>query len=243
MFVKNRLGMTESVETLLMQEQRLNQISNNLANVDTAGYKKDNVTFWEMLYTASDNRQRVGKGVKNLTDYAQGVMDMTANPLDIAISGNGYFKIQTPSGVRYSRAGNFQLNSRGQLSTGDGNLVLGDGGPIALTNSNFEVSPDGRIVANGATVGKLAIVNFTDPRGLIKEGANLFRPKNNSVQEDAAGDYTVKQGFLEKSNVNSVVEMTEMIDLHRAYESQQKVITTIDEIDDQSIRRVGKLTA
>lgn len=242
MFIKNRLGMVESVEAMLAQTQRLNQVTNNLANVDTTGYKKDNVTFWEMLYTASDNRQRVGKALRVISDHQQGTNEMTGNPLDLAINGKGFFKIQTPQGVRYTRGGNFQLNNQGQITTPNGQLLLGQGGPIVVDGTEVVVARDGSVIVDGENVNQLTVVTFTDTNNLEKEGANLFRLKDENVQEEIAQNIDIQQGFLEGSNVTVVTEMAEMIDLHRAYESQQRVIRTIDDIDDQAIRRVGKLT-
>ena len=116
MFVHNRLGLLESVETLINQEQRLNQVANNLANVDTPGFKKETVTFDEMLYQANQYRQRVGKGLRINTVHQQGVVQKTDAPFDLAISGDGFFRIQTPAGERLTRAGNFQRNNEGVLS-------------------------------------------------------------------------------------------------------------------------------
>ena len=242
MFIQNRLGMTEGTETMLAHERRMDQIANNLANVDTAGYKKEGVTFWEMMFTAADRRPRVGKALKLLTDQQQGSAKQTGNTLDFAINGDGFFKIQTPAGVRYSRNGNFTLNSQGQLSTFDGNLVMGDGGPITLTDQNIQVGRDGQISANGVPISRLELVSFPDLKGLEKEGANLFRPKAGTAQEQPVGTPNIQQGYLEGTNVNVVSEMTEMIDLQRAYQSQQKAIQTTDDIDQQSTSRVGKLT-
>lgn len=241
MFIQNKLGLLESLETLLAHEQRLSQVTNNLANVDTAGYKKDGVTFWEMLYEASHNRQRVGKGLKILTSQDQGVVQETNNPFDLAISGKGFFKVQTPEGIRYTRAGNFHLNPQNQLANGDGHLVLGDGGPISILGSTFTVTDDGRLFSDGEPINSVSVVSFEDPSVLEKEGNSLYRPKDGTVQEQIPEGYQVKQGFLEKSNVNTITEMTEMIDLYRAFESQQKMIRTIDDIDDQAVRRVGSL--
>lgn len=243
MFIQNRLGMIEGTETMLAQEHRLNQISNNLANVDTAGYKKEDITFWEMMFKAADQRPRVGKALKVLTDQQQGSAKQTDSPLDFAINGEGFFKVQTPAGVRYTRNGNFTLNSQGQLSTSEGFLVLGDGGPVTLTDQNVAVGRDGLITANGATINRLGLVSFADLQGLEKEGNNLFRLKEGvAAQEQAVAAPSIQQGFVEGANVNIVSEMTEMIDLQRAYQSQQKAIQTTDDIDQQSTSRVGKLT-
>jgi len=240
-FIKNRLGVTEATETMVAQEQRLNQIANNLANVNTDGYKKDDLTFWEMMFKAADNRPRVGKGIKSIIDQSQGAVRKTDNPLDFAINGRGFFKIQTPQGIRYTRDGNFTLNSGGQLSTADGNLVIGNGGPVSLDSEHIEVGRDGTISSGGQVIDRLAIVNFTDPGGLLKEGNSLFKlkPGNQAFQ---AAKVDVKQGYVEASNVSVVRGMTEMIDLQRSYQAQQKMIQTLDDLDHQAISRVGNLT-
>ncbi len=242
MFIQNRLGMIEGTETMLAHEHRMDQIANNLANVDTAGYKKEDITFWEMMFKTADHRPRVGKALKILTNHQQGSAKQTDNPLDFAINGDGFFRIQTPAGVRYTRNGNFTLNSQGQLSTFDGNLVIGDGGPIALADQNIQVGRDGQITANGTPINRLGVVTFPDLTGLEKEGANLFRTKEGVAQEQPVAVPNIQQGYLEGANVNIVAEMTEMIDLQRAYQSQQRAIQTTDDIDQQSTTRVGRLT-
>jgi len=244
MFIHNKLGLLESVETLLNQEQRLNQVSNNLANVDTPGFKKESVTFDEMLYRVNRSRQRVGKGLHINTVHQQGVVQKTDAPLDLAISGEGFFRVQTPAGVRYTRAGNFQRNNEDLLVTANGYPVLGDAGPITLTGegltgSKVDVAPDGRVSIDGAQVNRLTVVT-ADPQALKKEGENLFRLADGGVEE-AAPNFRLLQGHLEKSNVNTVTEMTEMIDLFRAYEGQQKMIQAVDDLDDLAVRKVGSL--
>lgn len=241
MFIHNRLGMVESVETLLAQQQRLNQVSNNLANADTAGYKKESVTFDEMLYNVTRDRQRVGKALNILTSHQQGVVQMTGNALDLAIAGPGFFKIDTPQGTRYTRAGNFELSADGQLKMPNGGLVVGDGGPIAVAGDDVVIDRAGRVQVDGQVVNQLSVVTFADLRDLEKEGENLFRAKNETAQEQAVANAEVKQGFIEKSNVNTVEEMSELIDLHRAYEGQQKMISAINDIDNLAVRRVGSL--
>ncbi len=247
MYIQNRLGLIESTETMLAQTQRLNQITNNLANVDTPGYKKEDITFWEMLYTNNQDRQRVGKALKILTNHQEGSVKDTGNQLDFAISGNGFFKLQTPDGIRYSRAGNFLLNDEGQLINPDGYLVLGDGGPIVI-NSNIDgnevsVATDGSLTVDGENAGRFDIAAFENLADLEKQGTNLFRVKNEGAEEQPAENITVRQGFLETSNVSVISEMTGMIDLERAYEMQQKVIRSFTEIDSKAISTVGKLAS
>lgn len=241
MNILNRLGMIESVETLLAQERRMSQVANNLANVDTAGYKKEKITFWEMLYSSSYG-PRVGKALKPLVDQGQGPTKGTGNPLHVAINGDGFFRIQTPRGIRYTRDGNFHRNVEGQLTTANGDLVLGQGGTIAANGERIDFSKDGTVFVNGQQLDRLAIVSFEDLAVLEKEGQNLFKVKNDEGLEQAAEAYTIQQGFLEASNVNTVSEMAEMMDLVRNFEAQQKVIQALDDLDDQAVTRVGKLT-
>lgn len=241
MHIHNRLGMIEGVETMLAQERRLDQVANNLANVDTAGYKKDSVTFWEMLYQANAERQRVGKALNVRTDHQQGHVDPTGNPLDLAINGEGFFRLQTDQGIRYTRAGSFELDALGQLRTPEGGLLLGEGGPIVVDNENFAVERDGRVMVDGVQVNQLEVVGVNDLTNLVKEGRNHFRLAEGGAEAALeAMDFQVRQGFLEKSNVNSMEEMTIMIDLQRSYEAQQKMVQAVDDMDDQAISRVGR---
>ena len=236
------LGLRESIETLLGQEQKLNQVANNLANVDTAGYKKEVVAFQEALITARNGMQRIGKNIFVATDQGQAATELTGNPLDVAITGDGFFKIQTAQGIRYTRAGSFQTNSLGQLVTPDGDLVMGRDGVVIINGKQVTIGPEGIVSVDGRQAGSLAIVTFPDKAGLTKEGKNHFRIRDNLTQEVPAAKFTLQQGFIEKSNVNSINEMTAMTELLRVYETQQKVIRTIDDIDNQAVTRVGKLT-
>ncbi len=242
MYIHNRLGLLESTESMLGQTQRLNQITNNLANVDTAGYKKEDITFWEMLYKTDHQRSRVGKAIHDVTDMQPGAIDETGNALDLAIGGNGFFKVQTPGGVRYTRAGQFLANNEGQLITPNGHLVLGDGGPILVNGKDISVAQDGNINVDGELRGTLAIVTFANMADLTKQGQNLFALTGES-QEEVAQEFSIKQGYLEKSNVNTMKELTAMIDVNRAYETQQRIVRTIDDLDDKAISKVGRLNS
>ncbi|MBU0908313.1 MAG: flagellar basal-body rod protein FlgF, partial [Proteobacteria bacterium] len=134
-------------------------------------------------------------------------------------------------------------NSEGQLVNPDGHLVLGDGGPIVINGNEGSVATDGSLMVDGVNTGRFDIATFANLTDIEKEGTNLFRLKTPGAQEQAATDFTVRQGFIESSNVSLVSEMTSMVDLHRAYETQQKVIRTFDEMDDKAIGTVGKLTS
>lgn len=239
MFIHNRLGLLEGVETLINQEQRLNQVANNLANVDTPGFKKETVTFDEMLYQANRTRQRVGKALRINTIHQQGIVQKTDAPLDLAISGDGFFKVETPAGVRYTRAGNFQRNNEGLLVTANGYPVLGEGGPVTITGNRVDIARDGTLFIDGVKTNRLTVVT-ADPAALKKEGENLFRLVDGAAEGEPQ-NFQLLQGHLEKSNVNTVTEMTEMIDLYRAYEGQQKMIRAVDDLDDLAVRKVGSL--
>jgi flagellar basal-body rod protein FlgG len=242
MHIQNRLGLIESTETMLAQTRRLDQITNNLANVDTAGYKKEDITFWEMLYRTDHYDARVGKAIHNTTDMESGVIKETGNTLDFAIGGQGFFKIQTPEGVRYTRAGQFLTNNEGQLITPKGDLVLGDGGPLLVSGDSISVADDGSITVDGQQAGVLAVVTFANLADLEKQGDNLFT-LNDQGQEEQAENFSVKQGYLEKSNVSTMKELTAMIDLNRAYETQQRMVRSLDDLDDKAINRVGRLNS
>ncbi|MFO7760279.1 MAG: flagellar basal-body rod protein FlgF [Desulfobia sp.] len=241
MDIQNRLGLIECTETMLAHSQRLNQTSNNLANVNTDGYKKEKVTFWEMLYKTSGDRPRVGKALKQVTDHEQGAIKQTGNQLDFAINGEGFFKVMTKNGPGYTRAGHFLVNNQGQLVTPNADLVLGEGGPINIRGRNISVAEDGTISENGVVVNRLVLVNFDNLNSLEKYGKNLFRPAGEDSNEIPVNNPSVKQGYLEASNVNTVNEMTDLIDLQRAYASQQRVISSFDELDEMAITRLGRL--
>lgn len=246
------------------QERSLEVIANNLANMNTAGFKRDTLAFKELLPPFSDSNQStptspgsVGGAAKRdisytgivefSTDFSQGSMIDTGNPLDVALDGEGFFAIQTKDGVRYTRQGNFRLNSERVLVTQDNEPVLGTGGPITIQGSGTIITFDtaGKIsvgdgLANQA-VGDLRIVNFDDPGKLVKTGKGFFMVSGENVQEKAADNVSVRQGVIESSNVSSVKEMTKMIEVMRIYESYQKIIQTIDAANSKAATEIGRL--
>jgi flagellar basal-body rod protein FlgF len=212
-------------------ERQLDVVANNVANVNTTGYKADSSLFEEYLmpgahednFVGSDRRVSYVQDRATFRDVSQGALEQTKNPLDVAISGSAYLAVQTPGGERYTRDGGLQLNNQGQLVTVAGNPVLGSSGPIVFqpTDHDINISPDGTITVmegNARTDsirGKLRLVSFTDAQKLLKEGANLYSAGEGSAQPDLKS--TIQQGFIEKSNVNAVAEMSRMIEVTRAY--------------------------
>ncbi len=222
------LQMIQPVQAGLLMERQFDMVSNHLANADTAGFKADILTFDEALR------------VRQSTDFSQGSLKTTGNTLDLALEGDGFFKIQTPGGVRYTRSGNFTLDSEGQLVDMNGYAVMGDSGPITIEGSEIIISETGEILVDNETVDTLKVVTFGSKDRLEKEGHSLFVYKGSPNEEITAEKATVKQGALEEANLNTVAEMAKMIEIMRSYQGVQKMIQTIDDIDGQAISQVGK---
>ncbi len=237
----------------LLQQMRLDTISNNLANVATVGYKQDKVVFRtnprDQLPEAGLSPLPVAEQVispyappmQQTLDFTQGPLQQTGNPLDVAIEGPGFFKVQTPQGIRYTRKGSFTLDSRGVLSTSEGYPVLGQGGPITIDGSRIEIHRDGTITVDGDEAGQLEVVDFARPYSLKRQGESLFAPGNGSIGEISTEDFTISQGFVERSNVEAIGAMTEMIETLRTFESYQKVMRSVDDAEAKTVNEVGKL--
>lgn len=238
-----RLGHIEALEGAILLERRQQVISNNLANTNTAGFKKQGLTFEEYLLPQIDDTRRTAKGEIEKTLFTQGPTHETGNPLDFAIEGEGFFVVQTPAGNRYTRAGNFTLDAQNQLVTQEGYPVLGDGAPIILqdtTGKGIWLSEDGRFFVDETEMGRIDVVNFTNPDGLDRMGQNLYAETQASGQPAPLETVHVRQGFIEDSNINPVEEMVNMIDMFRAYEVQQKTLQSVDHLDDKAINEVGR---
>lgn len=243
-------GLYTSASGMLAQMQRTDQLANDLANVNTNGYKRDQAvfrTFPQMLISRLERNQhangasrpqrigRLGTGVQIeeiYTNLQPGALVQTENTLGFAIEGDGYFVIQTPQGQRLTRDGAFTLNSEGMLVTYNGDFVLGTQGPIQL-QGQVVVAEDGTVRSDGQIVDELLIVSAEDVR---KEGNNLF-----SGTFVPAENYRIRQGFLERSNVNSIRAMIELIEATRAYEANQKAVWAQDETLGKAINEVGRV--
>jgi flagellar basal-body rod protein FlgF len=228
--MENALLVGLSRQTVL--ERQLDVVANNIANVNTAGFKADSSLFEEYLrsgahednFVGSDRRVSYVQDRGTYRDFTQGAHEQTKNPLDLAISGEGFLVVQTAGGERYTRDGGLQINNVGQLVTANGDAVLGTSGPITFqpTDHDVNVSPDGTItVVEGSgradsLRGKLRLASFTDAQRLLKEGSNLYSAGEGGAPA-ADTKSTVQQGYIEKSNVNSVSEMSRMMEVTRAY--------------------------
>ncbi len=241
-------GIYTAAAGAMCMEQRLNIISNNIANINTVGFKKDDISFEEfarLLDTstlAQGQYKRTSLDViteKEHVDTTQGPIHHTGNPLDLAIIGKGFFVVKTDKGMKYTRAGNFHISKDNLLVDIHGNAVQGEGGDITLEQGKVVISPDGNIEVNGSSIDKLKVVDIP-PKYLIKQGRNLFgiRKGGMPVPIDVP---SISQGSLEMSNVEAVKEMVGLITTQRAYESFQKVIKTFKDTYSMSIRDIGIL--
>jgi len=242
-------GLYTAATGMNYQLNRQDVIANNLANISTVGYKKDETVgsaFHERLVLATDRLGtdpigRISLGVNtenNYIDQSVGRFVPTDNPLDLAIHGEGYFVIQTRNGIRLTRNGNFTRDLEGFLVTAEGERVLGADGPIELNGEDILIAQDGSVQINGRTVNQLLLAEPADPNSLIKEGHNRFRVDGGLVQREAL----IEQGMLEQSNVNSVQEMVKMIEVTRAYESNQKVIAVMDTVMNKVANEIGRIS-
>ncbi len=238
--------MSNSIYTALSKQaglmKELNSIANNIANASTAGYQREGYLFSEYV-------QRLEQGDRSLSqtnvagrffDATPGSITRTGAPFDIAIEGDGYFLIETPRGERLTRQGSFLMDAEGQLVTLDGNRVLGDGGsPVALPvgATNITIAQDGTIAADGAPVGKLGLV--TAPQTVLaREGDNLFRADEDYQPVEFP---KLRQGFIEESNVNAVIEVSRLIEVQRAYELNQQLMQDENERIKKTVDAMRKL--
>ncbi|WP_456433555.1 flagellar basal-body rod protein FlgF [Thermosulfuriphilus sp.] len=237
--VNPKLGLLEAAEAADLLERRLAVAANNLANVSTVAFKKDRLSFREVLMEKYDGELRTFKEVTEVTDFQHGPLIKTDNPFDIAIVGEGFFKVETPEGVRYTRDGSFVLDDQYRLVTKRGYPVLAGGAPVILQGEEIAFAEDGSISVDGAIVGQLDIVRITDLKVLVKEGHNLFRLDDPALEE-AIENPQVRTGYLEGSNVNPLQEMLALIDIQRQYEFNQKAIQQIDELDGRLLTEAGR---
>ncbi|MGB9808825.1 MAG: flagellar basal-body rod protein FlgF [Caldanaerobacter sp.] len=248
-------GLYTAASGMIAQTKVMDVLANNLANVNTVGYKKDVVVLssfpnLEAIREGGDNvppdrkvgRIEYGVLIDTLhTVFEEGPLMETTGKLDFAIDGNGFFVVNTPQGERYTRDGAFTMNADGYLVTKEGYVVLGENGPIRLSQGDVSVDEKGNIINNGQLVDRLRIVDFNDYNALRKQGDNLFYLDNTANGQLTPASGRIKQGFLEQSNVNSVKEMVNVISVMRNYESNQKVVTAFDETLGKAVNEVGRV--
>jgi len=240
-----------SLSHQLAAYRAMDVIANNLANVSTPGFKRESAKFEEFMThvrPAEDQRgtQNISfvKDAGILRDSSQGAIEQTGATYDVAIAGNGFFQVQTPQGMRYTRDGHFSLDANGNLVTSAGYQVQGDGGPITITpnDGDINIGADGTIssVVNGVgnQLAKLKVVDFASPTALTKQGANLY---STSQTPTTPAIVNLRQGALESSNVQPVVEISHMIEVMRAYEATSTLAKSHEDLMTQAIDKLGSM--
>jgi flagellar basal-body rod protein FlgF len=237
--------------------RELEIVSNNVANLNTTGFKSDGALFEQYLmpvardngFTGADSRLNFVQDRATWLDLGQGPIQQTGNPLDVALEGTGFLVVQTPRGERYTRNGALQINNRGDLVTSEGYQVVGESGPITFQNGDRDITinNDGSIrVREGASTtadssrGRLRLVDFQSPQQLRKDGSSTFQAGANQ-QPHPATDSRVVQGAVEKSNVQGVLEMTRLIEVSRAYTEVASILQQQGDMRRDAISRLAEV--
>ena len=234
-----RINLTSLKQAMVGQLQQNNVVANNLANLNTKGFKKD-LLFFDLV---NGNPQKPARP-QLATDFSQGPLKETDNSLDFAVSGHGFFTVETPKGIAFTRNGHFKLDGDGILRTQQGFPVLGEGGQIVLsgddlTPKNISVTENGEIYLGNDYVDRLLIQDVQDKSQLKKMGDNVF-VLNNAAQPETLEKPEVHQGFLEEANINPAEEMIQLIEIQRQFESMQRMVRALDETFRQAANNVGK---
>ena len=257
-------GLYTAYTGMVNEQHRMDTLTNNLANSATVGYKKEGATsqaFDQVLALkikdtseSPNTARRLGTmslGVKigeNYTDYSEGPLKVTDNTFDLALSGPGFFTIEFTNkagetSTKYTRDGSFTVTEEGNLVTKDGDFVLDDGGsPIELNpRLTTSINPDGAVYQNGRQVAKIGITDFEDYNYLEHYGETMFQEVDGAQTKDADENTQILSGYLEYANVQVVKEMVDMINVSRAYETNQKMVQTYDSSLEIAANQLGKL--
>lgn len=254
-------GLYTAYTGMINEQNRLDIVSNNLANAATVGFKEDNTTnqsFDDLLTikikdgSESFNNRNIGSmslGVKLgevYTDYGQGSLRQTSNSYDFALEGKGFFTLSVTDkagnvSTEYTRNGSFTMTKDGHIVDEDGNYLMGEGGEIVVPTDASKVVVDeiGAIYADSTYIDTLKVTDFEDYNYISKIGDTRYEALDGAVEKTSTA--SVQQGYTEQSNVNVVSEMVEMISVTRAYEANQKVIKTVDQTLDLAVNSVGKV--
>lgn len=266
-------GVYAALSGAMAQAQRLDTIANNIANVNTPGFKRDEQTFREFLtnhekpeevldatkipnsiesfYDQKGNDISFVDNAGTYTDHSQGRLVATGGQLDVALDGVGFFEVMTPQGLRLTRQGGFNIDGEGQLVTKEGYPVMAQAEPgadpaarvIRLTGEGpVRIAEDGQVFQGNEALGQVAVVEVADRDHLSKIGNGFYDFKPGAQPEVSnAQNITLRQGFIETSNVNIVKEMTDMITATRTFETAKKAIDAYDSINDKVVNQVGKV--
>jgi flagellar basal-body rod protein FlgF len=231
--------------------ESLDMLANNIANASAPGFKADREFFGLYLSAeAADSPAGTTPAVlpvieRQWTDFTQGSITPTGNPLDLALNGKGFFVANSPSGPIFTRDGSFRISKQGALETLDGYTIQGQNGkPIQLDSSKpVDISPDGMVRQDGQDISQIALVDFPDPAALAKRGNNYFRMDISTVQPAPAAKAEIQQGRLEAANSQPAESAVRLVNIMRQFESLQKAITIGNEMNRQAVQEVAKVTS
>jgi flagellar basal-body rod protein FlgF len=235
-----------SLSQQLASYQSMDVIANNIANVSTPGYRREEQTFQEyvtqMRPTEGDKGPKPVSFVQDsgiVRDLSEGPQQTTGNTYDLSLHGKGYFVVQTKAGDRYTRNGHFGLDTGGQIVDDSGNPLQGDGGAVSITtdDGDIHIGADGTISGRNGQIAKLKIVNFANEAALSKQGGNLYATTQTA---NAVTDFKLTQGSLEGSNVQPVVEISRMIDVMRAYQATSTLAKSQEDLLRSAIDKLGE---
>ena len=221
-------------------------IANNIANASTPGFKRETAKFEEYVTMVAPSEGQTGPQAVSFVkdagvsrDLSQGNIQNTGAAFDFAINGNGYFVVQTPQGMRYTRDGHFSLDANGNIVNSDGYALQGDGGAITITptDGDIQIGRDGTISGKTGQIGKLQIVDFADERALVKQGSNLY---STSQAPTTATGVSIGQGMLEASNVQPVLEISHMLEVMRAYQATASLSQSQEDMIRKAINELGQ---
>jgi flagellar basal-body rod protein FlgF len=237
--MSNTIYVTLARQNLLGEE--MDAIAQNIANASTTAYKGERRLFQEYLFQSADGSTvSYVEAAGTQRDLAQGRIERTGNDLDVAINGDGYFAVNGPDGVVYTRQGHFQLDAKGTLISSSGLPVLdANGRPIVIPaqTSHISIGRDGTIATNARPLGRLQLVRFEDETQLVRQGEGLFAYGGKAPPQTLRpNDVDVQQGAIEASNISPIIEMTRMIELVRSYQSSQRMMETDTELQRKSIQ-------
>jgi flagellar basal-body rod protein FlgF len=230
-------------------QRQMDVVANNLANINTNGFKSENIMFEDYLmpkaedgaFPQADKDLHFTEDWSTRHDMSIGSIEQTGGPLDVAIGGNGFLSVQTSAGERYSRDGAMTIDSTGTLVDVSGNPVLSTSGPVHFdsADTDISISPDGTISSSQGSKGKLKLTAFADPQALTHEGTNYYSGTGGSPDTTSR----ISQGSLERSNVSGVSEMVNMIRVQRAYQTIANMMEQQDQLRQTAVQQLGSTTA
>jgi len=238
-------GIFSAVSGSLAAQTRLDALANNLANANTAGFKAERVLQRaERAGEIAPPATAVATPVTHEyveTDFSQGPINRSGNPLDIALAGEGFLVVKTERGDRLTRNGSLSIDSAGFLATSDGNRVQGPGGDISIPESPVVIAADGTVEAGGQKVGQLRIVNVEDPTRLVRESGTQFAAGDQAITDMPAGRTRVMQGATEGANLAPVEGLVSLIETVRGFETYMRAAERLDQVTGKAISDVGRV--